>query len=296
MVTTLDAKQEKSTVKSDSVELLDTYLKEMGRIPLLSGKQEVEVGKRIEKGGGEGLVARAELTVANLRLVVSIAKQYSYRGIPLSDLIQEGNLGLMRAVEKFDYTRGFKFSTYASWWIRQAIVRAIEGQVRTIRIPVYKLEVIQRYHQTRRTLSHHFGRPPTLQEITEKMEIPCHELESILTVNREPMRLDQQVNEDGESLLREFIENPQAPVPSAHTDEVDLREQLDDMLASLSPREEQVLRMRFGIGEPTTYSLEEIGVRFALTRERIRQIEIKALRKLRHASRSQPLEAFRHCA
>jgi RNA polymerase primary sigma factor len=296
MVKTLEAPKAKTVTKPDNVELLDTYLKEMGSIPLLSGKQEVAVGKRMEQGGVEMLVARTELTVANLRLVVSIAKQYGYRGVPLADLIQEGNLGLMRAVEKFDYTKGFKFSTYASWWIRQAIVRSIESQVRTIRIPIYKLEVIQRYQHTRRTLSHHYGRAPTLKEITAKMEIPCEEMEAILTINREPMRLDQKVNEDGESLLREFVENPNAPEPSAQTDEADLRDQLDDMLAGLTPREEQVLRMRFGIGEPTTYSLEEIGVRFALTRERIRQIEIKALRKLRHASRSEQLDAFRHCA
>lgn len=281
-----------STKKDDSGQLLNQYLRAMGAIPLLSAKDEVEVARRIDDGGPDADLAKSALIKANLRLVVSIAKQYSYRGLPLPDLIQEGNLGLMKAVEKFDYTRGFKFSTYASWWIRQSIIRAIESQVRTIRVPIYKLEVVNRVHQAQKGLYQKLGRDPTSKEIAAELELAVPEVEELMTITREPASLDQKVSEDSDSTVLDFIENPDAEVPSTRLDRADLRDQIDDVLASLSPREEKVIRMRFGIGEPTHYSLEEIGTRFALTRERIRQIEIKALRKLRHAKRRKQLDAF----
>ena len=272
--------------------LLDKYLRSMGAIPLLSAADEVEVARRIEDGGPDSELAKAALIKANLRLVVSIAKQYSYRGMPLPDLIQEGNIGLMKAVEKFDYTKGFKFSTYASWWIRQSIVRAIESQIRTIRIPIYKLEVVNRVSQTQKLLFQQKGRDATVAEIAQHLEMDGAEVEELLALIKEPMSLDQQVSDDSDSTVMEFIENPDARVPSQNVEDTDMREQIDDVLASLSPREEKVIRMRYGIGEPTQYSLEEIGCRFGLTRERIRQIEIKALRKLRQAKRRNQLEAL----
>lgn len=277
---------------SESREVIDTYLSNMGRIPLLRGDGEVVVAKRIAEGGADGERAKAELIRANLRLVVSICKQYVYRGLPMADLIQEGNLGLMRAVEKFDWTKGFRFSTYASWWIRQAIVRAIESQIRTIRIPIYKIEIANRVNQTRRHLRNRLGREPSLQEIADKLEMELDKVEEVINLVKEPMSLDAEVGEDGDSTILDFVENPNADVPSEQVEAESLCEQVCEVLATLSPREEKVVRMRYGIGEATTYSLEEIGARFSLTRERIRQIEIKALRKLRHATRRRSLEAF----
>ncbi len=276
----------------DDGALLNKYLRAMGRISLLSHKDEIEVARRIDDGGPDAELAKAALVKANLRLVVSIAKQYGYRGMPLSDLIQEGNIGLMKAVEKFDHTRGFKFSTYASWWIRQSIIRAIESQVRTIRVPIYKLELVNRVKQTQKLLFKQNGREARIEEIAEHLDMEVAEVEELMSITREPMSLDQQVTDESDSTIIDFIENPDAEVPSERQDEADLRESIDDVLAQLHPREEKVIRMRFGIGEPTQYSLEEIGSRFALTRERIRQIEIKALRKLRHIKRRQNLEAF----
>ncbi len=273
-------------------QLLNKYLRSMGAIPLLSCQDEVEVARRIDDIGPDAELAKAELIQANLRLVVSIAKQYTYRGLPLADLIQEGNIGLMKAVEKFDYTRGFKFSTYASWWIRQSIIRAIESQIRTIRIPIYKLEIVNRVKQTEKMLFQQLGREPTLQEIADHLEMKVESVEQLVKLTREPMSLDQQVSDDSDSTIGDFIENPNAEAPSDHIEEAALREQIDEVLSTLTPREEKVIRMRYGIGEPTHYSLEEIGSRFALTRERIRQIEIKALRKLRHAKRRKDLESF----
>ena len=289
MVTT----HEKSAAKKPvEVNILDRYLRKMGRIPLLNGDGEVAVAQRIEAGGPDAELARAELIRANLRLVVSIAKQYIYRGLPLADLIQEGNLGLMKAVEKFDYTRGFKFSTYASWWIRQSIIRAIESQVRTIRVPIYKLEIVHRVRQTRKLLIQRLGREASAAEVAAHLEMDPDEVSELMTLGRDAVSLDQQVGDDSDSTIGDFIEAPDTPEPSAHIETAALREQIDDILATLTPREEKVLRMRYGIGEPTNYSLEEIGSRFCLTRERIRQIEIKALRKLRHAKRRGELEDF----
>jgi RNA polymerase primary sigma factor len=286
------ATAQKRVDEGDEGALLDKYLRSMGRIALLSHKDEVEVARRIDVGGPDAELAKCALVRANLRLVVSIAKQYVYRGMPLADLIQEGNIGLMKAVEKFDYTRGFKFSTYASWWIRQSIVRAIESQIRTIRIPIYKLELVNRVSQTQRFLFKQKGVEPTVEQIAAHLEVDPNEVDELLKLTREPVSLDASVSEDSDSTVIDFIENTDAEVPSGRQDEADLRESIDDVLASLTPREEKVIRMRYGIGEPTQYSLEEIGSRFALTRERIRQIEIKALRKLRHIKRRGSLEAF----
>ena len=280
------------TKKDDDGALLNKYLRSMGTIPLLSGEDEIEVARRIQDGGADAELATAALIKANLRLVVSIAKQYSYRGLPLADLIQEGNLGLIKAVEKFDYTKGFKFSTYASWWIRQSIIRAIESQIRTIRVPIYKLEIVNRVHQTQKLLAQQLGRTPTLAQVAERLEMELDDVEELMKIVREPMSLDTPVSEESDSTVGDFIENPDADSPSAQVEEAALREEIATVLATLTPREEKVVRMRFGIGEPTHYSLEEIGSRFALTRERIRQIEIKALRKLRHAKRRRSLETF----
>lgn len=272
--------------------LLNKYLRRMGEIPLLSREDEVEVARLVAENGPDSELARHALVTANLRLVVSIAKQYTYRGLPLADLVQEGNLGLIKAVEKFDHTRGFKFSTYASWWIRQSIIRAIESQIRTIRIPIYKLEVVNRVHHVQKALFQELGREPTLVEIAARLEIDAEQIEGLLRLTREPMSLDAPVSDDSDSTVADFIENPKGEDPGSPMDEAMLRDVMEDALASLTPREEKVVRMRYGIGEPAQYSLEEIGSQFNLTRERIRQIEIKALRKLRHATRRRTLEAF----
>ena len=272
--------------------LLNKYLRRMGEIPLLSRDDEVEVARLVADCGPSADLARHALVTANLRLVVSIAKQYTYRGLPLADLVQEGNLGLLKAVEKFDHTRGFKFSTYASWWIRQSIIRAIESQIRTIRIPIYKLEVVNRVHHVQKALFQELGREATLHEVAARLEIDADQIEGLMRLTREPVSLDAPVSEDSDSTVSDFIENPMASNPGDPMDEAMLRDVMEDALASLTPREEKVVRMRYGIGEPTQYSLEEIGSQFNLTRERIRQIEIKALRKLRHARRRRSLEAF----
>jgi RNA polymerase primary sigma factor len=272
--------------------LLNRYLKAMGEIPLLNREDEVEVARRVAEAGPDAELAKHILVTANLRLVVSIAKQYTYRGLPLSDLIQEGNLGLMKAVEKFDWTRGFKFSTYASWWIRQSIIRAIESQIRTIRIPIYKLEIVNQVHYTQKALFQRLGREPSIPEIAAELDIDPRKIEALLKLTREPMSLDSPVADDSDSTVGDFIGDEQAERPGEEFDGADLRDQICEALAHLSPREETVVRMRYGIGEPTQYSLEEIGARFNLTRERIRQIELKALRKLRHAKHVDTLSAF----
>lgn len=272
--------------------LLNQYLKSMGKISLLSREDEVEIARKIAENGPDAELAKEVLTTANLRLVVSIAKQYSYRGLPLPDLIQEGNLGLIKAVEKFDWTRGFKFSTYASWWIRQSIIRAIESQIRTIRIPIYKLELVNQIQYVQRKIYRDTGREATVAEIAEALEVGTEKVEELLQLTKEPMSLDAPVSDDSESTVGDFVENPDAVSPGHQFDDASLRDQILDVLCTLSPREEKVLRMRYGIGEPTQYSLEQIGSQFHLTRERIRQIELKALHKLRHAKRSKELQAF----
>jgi RNA polymerase primary sigma factor len=264
----------------------------MGRIPLLSRDDEVEVARRVKEGGADCELAKVALTNANLRLVVSIAKQYSYRGLPLADLIQEGNIGLMKAVEKFDYARGFKFSTYASWWIRQSIIRAIESQIRTIRIPIYKLEVVNKVHQVQKGMFQELGREPTLLEVAKRLELNVEKLEDLMRLTREPMSLDAPVGEESDSTIGDFIENQMVDAPSAAIEDAVMKDEIEMALCTLSPREEKVLRMRFGIGEPNSYSLEEIGSHFRLTRERIRQIEIKALRKLRSTQRQTSLASY----
>ncbi len=270
--------------KFDSNELFNIYLQKMGSIPLLSREDEIEVARRIAEQGNDAEIAKQTLITANLRLVVSIAKQYSYRSMPLPDLVQEGNIGLIRACEKFDWTRGFKFSTYASWWIRQSIVRAIESQTRTIRVPIYKLELVNKINYTQRELYQTLGREPTSAEIAEQLKMEVEKVEEMMLLVREPMSLDTPVGDDSDSTFASFIEDESLPSPESVLEDTTLREQVSIALAELSPREEKVLRMRYGIGEPTQYSLEEIGARFFLTRERIRQIEIKALRKLQTQS------------
>ena len=281
-----------STTAAQGNPLLNKYLKAMGAIPLLKREDEVEVARRVAEAGPDAELAKHVLVTSNLRLVVSIAKQYTYRGLPLPDLIQEGNLGLMKAVEKFDWTRGFKFSTYASWWIRQSIVRAIESQIRTIRIPIYKLEIVNQVHYTQKSLFQQLGREPTISEIAAELEIDPRKIESLLKLTREPMSLDSPVSDDSDSTVGDFIGDSDADAPGDDFDDASLRDEICQVLAQLTPREETVVRMRYGIGEATQYSLEEIGARFNLTRERIRQIELKAIRKLRQAQRAHGLSAF----
>jgi len=265
---------------SDSTELFNIYLQNMGSIPLLSREDEIEVARRISENGNDSEIAKQTLINANLRLVVSIAKQYAYRGLPIPDLVQEGNIGLIRAVSKFDWTRGFKFSTYASWWIRQSIVRAIESQTRTIRVPIYKLELINKIHATQKALYQTLGREPTSWEIAEAVEMPIEKVDELLLLIKEPMSLDTPMNEESDSTFGSFIEDDSIASPEFSLDDAAYRLVIAQALAELSPREEKVLRMRYGIGEPTQYSLEDIGSKFMVTRERIRQIEIKARGKL----------------
>ncbi|MCP4869872.1 MAG: sigma-70 family RNA polymerase sigma factor [Proteobacteria bacterium] len=266
----------------------------MGTHPLLTRDEEYETARLVLEGNPhESERAKDKMIKSNLRLVVSMAKQYSYRGIPMSDLIQEGNIGLMRAVEKFEYHRGFKFSTYASWWIRQAIVRAIESQCRTIRVPIYKLEVINRLNATMRELGKKLHRDPTRTEIADAMECTIDEVDTLLRMNREPVSLDSPVGEDGDATLSDFISDESAEGPGVSLEEQVLRKRMTKALATLDPREEKVLRLRFGLDDDNTMSLEQIGREFGLTRERIRQIEIRALAKLRHAKRRAYLDDYR---
>jgi RNA polymerase primary sigma factor len=281
------------------------YLREIGRVPLLSAEEEVKLAQRMERGKVErlkpspnrrliddGEEAQRRLTEANLRLVVSVAKKYIGRGMSLLDLIQEGNIGLIRAVEKFDYTKGYKFSTYATWWIRQAITRAIADQARTIRIPVHMVETINRLIRISRRLLQDLGREPTSEEIAEQMDITAEKVREIIKVSQEPVSLETPIGEEDDSHLGDFIEDHTALAPADAASHQLLKEQVEDVLDSLTERERKVLQLRFGLDDGRSRTLEEVGKEFHVTRERIRQIEAKALRKLRHPSRSRKLKDY----
>lgn len=265
------------------------YLKEIGRVHLLNAQEEIELAKRMEAGDEN---AKRRLAEANLRLVVSIAKRYVGRGMLFLDLIQEGNLGLIKAVEKFDYTKGYKFSTYATWWIRQAITRAIADQARTIRIPVHMVETINKLIRVSRQLLQELGREPAPEEIATVMEIPVERVREIMKIAQEPVSLETPIGEEEDSHLGDFIPDEDAPAPAEAASFILLKEQLEEVLETLTPREEKVLRLRFGLDDGRTRTLEEVGQEFGVTRERIRQIEAKALRKLRHPSRSKKLKDY----
>ena len=265
------------------------YLKEIGNVPLLSGEEEVELAKRVEQGDEE---AKKKLTEANLRLVVSIAKKYVGRGMPFLDLIQEGNMGLMKAVDKFDYTKGYKFSTYATWWIRQAITRGIADTGRTIRVPVHMVETINKTLRMTRTLLQELGREPTPEEVAARLNVPVARVRDVLKISRDPVSLDTPIGEEDDSHLGDFIEDDTALSPSDSAAFSMLREELKSALESLTDRERQVIELRFGLLDGRARTLEEVGKEFNVTRERIRQIEAKALRKLRHPSRSKRLKDF----
>ena len=279
-------------LSSEGVALDDpvkTYLKEIGRVPLLTAGQEMALAKAARAGDAD---ARRALSEANLRLVVSVAKRYAGRGLPFLDLIQEGNLGLMKAAEKFEPERGFKFSTYATWWIRQAITRAIADQARTIRIPVHMVETINKVKKVSSQLLHEYGHDPSAEEIAERLEMPVDKVREIMRVAQEPVSLETPIGEEEDSHLGDFIPDDDAPVPAEAASQTLLKEQLADVLKTLTPREEKVLRLRFGLEDGRPRTLEEVGKEFNVTRERIRQIEAKALRKLRHPSRSKKLRDF----
>ena len=268
------------------------YLKEIGRVPLLTPEEEIDLALKIQAGGPDGEKAKQRLSEANLRLVVSIAKRYVGRGMQFLDLIQEGNLGLIKAVEKFDHTKGFKFSTYATWWIRQAITRAIADQARTIRIPVHMVETINKVKKVSSQLLHEMGHDPSAEEIAERLEMPVDKVREIMRVAQEPVSLETPIGEEEDSHLGDFIPDDDAPIPAEAASQTLLKEQLADVLKTLTPREEKVLRLRFGLEDGRPRTLEEVGKEFNVTRERIRQIEAKALRKLRHPSRSKKLRDF----
>jgi RNA polymerase primary sigma factor len=280
------------TEAMDSIALDDPvrmYLREIGRVALLNADQEVTLAKAIEASDP---LAKDQMTEANLRLVVSIARKYVGRGLSFLDLIQEGNLGLMRAVEKFDYHRGYKFSTYATWWIRQAITRAIADQARTIRVPVHMVEIIGKLNRARSELTRRFGREPSDEEIAQEMGITPERVRDIIQVAQDPVSLETPVGEEDDSQLSDFVEDKEATSPLDAASLAVLREEVEDLLATLSPKERRVLQLRYGLVDGRLLTLEEVGKRLGVTRERIRQIEAKALRKLRHPSRSKKLKDF----
>ena len=265
------------------------YLKEIGKVPLLSAEEEIELAKRMEEGDR---AAKKKLSEANLRLVVSIAKRYVGRGMQFLDLIQEGNLGLIKAVDKFDYRKGYKFSTYATWWIRQAITRAIADQARTIRIPVHMVETINKLIRVQRQMLQELGREPSTEEIAEEMGLPVERVREIQNISQEPVSLETPIGEEEDSHLGDFIKDDNVPVPAEAAAAAILKEQLMDVLDTLTERERKVIRLRFGLDDGRARTLEEVGREFQVTRERIRQIEAKALRKLRHPTRSRRLRDF----
>jgi RNA polymerase primary sigma factor len=293
-----DGKQMARALKSEGLPVDDPvrlYLKEIGRIPLLSPEREFEIAAIMsdpEQPEEVRKKARDELVESNLRLVVNIAKRHAGRGMTFLDLIQEGNLGLIKAVEKFDYHKGYKFSTYATWWIRQAITRAIADQARTIRIPVHMVETINKLIRVQRQLIQEYGRDPLPEEIAKEMDIPVERVREILKISQEPVSLETPIGEEEDSHLGDFIEDEEALAPAEAASFYLLREQLEDVLGTLTPREKRVLQLRFGLEDGRSRTLEEVGQVFGVTRERIRQIEAKALRKLRHPSRSKRLKDF----
>ena len=281
-----------NTMNFDGINIDDPvrmYLREIGKIPLLSFEEELELAKRVIDGDEE---AKQKLAESNLRLVVSIAKKYVGRGMLFLDLIQEGNMGLIKAVEKFDYTKGYKFSTYATWWIRQAITRAIADQARTIRIPVHMVETINKLIRTSRHLLQQLGREPTPEEIAEEMEIPVEKVMEIQKIAQDPVSLETPIGEEDDSHLGDFIQDEDSPAPQDSAAYTLLKEQLEEVMNTLTPREAKVLKLRFGLEDGRARTLEEVGREFQVTRERIRQIEAKALRKLRHPSRSKKLKDY----
>ncbi len=289
---TSDTEEPNVAVSSEGIAIDDpvkVYLKEIGRVPLLTPEEEIELAIRISNGDD---IARKRLSEANLRLVVSIAKRYVGRGMQFLDLIQEGNLGLIKAVEKFDYTKGFKFSTYATWWIRQAITRSIADQARTIRIPVHMVETINKVKKASSQLLHKNGREPNAEEISHELDMPVEKVREIMRVAQEPVSLETPIGEEEDSHLGDFIPDDDAPAPADAASQILLKEQLGDVLSTLTAREEKVLSLRFGLEDGRPRTLEEVGKVFEVTRERIRQIEAKALRKLRHPSRSKKLKDF----
>ena len=288
----VDTMDDEDLLSVDGISIDDpvkVYLKEIGRVPLLTPEEEVELAERMSNGDP---YARKRLSEANLRLVVSIAKRYVGRGMQFLDLIQEGNLGLIKAVEKFDHTKGFKFSTYATWWIRQAITRAIADQARTIRIPVHMVETINKVKKVSSHLLHKNGHDPTAEEIAAELDMPLDKVREIMRVAQEPVSLETPIGEEEDSHLGDFIPDDDAPAPADAASHTLLREELNDVLCTLTPREKKVLELRFGLVDGRNRTLEEVGKEFNVTRERIRQIEAKALRKLRHPSRSKRLKDF----
>lgn len=275
---------------SDSVK---SYLKEIGKYPLLSAEEELEIAKTIADNGPDSAMAREKLANSNLRLVVSIAKRYVGRGLSLLDLIQEGNLGLLKAVDKYDYEKGFKFSTYATWWIKQAITRAIADQARTIRVPVHMVETMNKVKRAQRELTTVLGKGPTPTEIAEFSDLPLAKVLEVIRIGQDTVSLESPVGDENDSQLGDYIEDTSSMNPTETVDAIMLREALEEIISSLSDREEQVLRLRFGFGDDRARTLEEVGAEFGVTRERIRQIEAKALRKLRHPTRARKVEAFR---
>ena len=282
-----DAKVDEGVILTDDP--VKVYLKEIGTVPLLSSDEELELAKRIVQGDEK---AKKRLSEANLRLVVSIAKRYLGRGMHFLDLIQEGNLGLMKAVEKFDYTKGFKFSTYATWWIRQAITRAIADQARTIRIPVHMVETMNKVRRVSGQLLHCNGREPTPEEVAEELNMPVEKIREIMRASQDPLSLETPIGEEDDTHLGDMVPDGEAVAPVEEASHMLLRDQLKEVINTLSSREKKVIQMRFGIGDGRPHTLEEVGKEFDVTRERIRQIEAKALRKLRHPSRSRKLKDY----